>query len=97
MQRTEMLWSKEEYVEFSHAHLKMKAKVLEVQEEIRSSQANGECTTGEPESIDESGMDIKDLLVNLQQNCERAKQNANAAENNYRRKLDKLNDTVDVF
>jgi hypothetical protein len=34
-ERTEMLWSKEEYVEFSHAHSKMKARVLELQEEFR--------------------------------------------------------------
>lgn len=40
LNRTEMLWSKEEYIEFSHAHLKMKAKVLEVQDEIRSKHAN---------------------------------------------------------
>jgi len=31
LQRTEMLWSKEEYIEFMHAYSKMKARVVEVQ------------------------------------------------------------------
>ena len=37
------------------------------------------------------------ILINLEDGCERAKQNAKAAENTYKRTLDKMNKTIEAF
>jgi len=37
------------------------------------------------------------ILHNLQDGCERAKQNSKAAENTYKRTLDTMNSSVDTF
>lgn len=37
------------------------------------------------------------ILLNLQDGCERAKQNSKAAENTYKRTLDTMNGSIDKF
>ena len=48
------------------------------------------------ESKDEDTQN-KEVLDNLKEGCERSKMNAIAAENNYKRTLDNLNLTVELF
>ena len=37
------------------------------------------------------------IIINLEDGCERAKQNSKAAENTYKRTLEKMNKTIDEF
>ena len=51
MERTEMLFSKEEYIEYTHAYSKMKAKVMEVQDQVRHQEGLNPNMTMTPEDL----------------------------------------------
>lgn len=104
-ERTNMLWSKEEYINSMHSYQQIIKKIESFELGLKNQVLNqptkkkdvDEEEEGQPEEDDGTDPKDKEIIDNLKEGCERAKMNATAAENNYKRTLDNLNLTVELF
>jgi len=94
--RTNMLWSKEEYLSSMHTY-KMLTNKMEITELKKKKEEQKLKTNEYDEEIIRQIEANEIILTNLQDGVERAKQNSKAAENTYKRTLDNMNSSVDDF
>ena len=106
IERTNMLWSKEEYINAKHSYCQIQARIKTLEEKLeidengaplRRRAASDEVIDPKvTEKFEEMELQEK-MLENLRDGGVKAKQNSTAAENNYKKSVDKLNATIDQF
>lgn len=93
-----MLWSKEEYLNSMYTCTEINNKLIEIEntkmeeENKMLNKRKMSAIIGDAEFEDEQALKAieiqEQILVNLEESCNKAKQNSIAAENNYKKNLE---------